>query len=120
MRYHIGLGVGHMYFQCTDEPPTDEGSGEDADSDKMFDPAGTFKGGSDELDAADRTADIEGKEDSYSQDRSDSEDGCDSEDDEGEYEDDGSNEDNDEEDEDDQCHSERSDEELVALDEMYM
>jgi hypothetical protein len=93
MRYHIGLGVGHMYapFQSPDQPTTDGQSGEEEDSGTMFDPAEISEHGSDESSASDGTTD---------------------EDDDEDWDENG-------EDKDEDDHSERSDEELATLDEMY-
>ena len=94
MRYHIGLGVGHMYapFQSPDQPTTDGQSGEEEDSGTMFDPMEISEHGSDESSAGDGTTDEDRDKDW---------------------------DENGDEDKDEDNHSKRSDEELATLDEMY-
>jgi len=94
MRYHIGLGVGHTYaqFQSSDQPTTYGQSGEEEDSGTVFDGMKISDRSSDESSASDGTTDEDGDED-WDEDV----DGDKDEDD----------------------HSEGSDEELAALDEMY-
>lgn len=94
MRYHIGLGVGHTYFpfQSSDQPTAYEESGEKEDSGTAYDRTETSEHNADESSASDGTTDEDEDEDwdmDVDVDR----------------------------DKDD--HSEGSDDELAALDEMY-
>ena len=111
MRYHIGLGIGHTYahFRPPSKHTMDEPGSrcEDVVSDGGVDPVEIFEGGVDELGDIDRVTDDKDKDsDSNSENEDEDEDGGDSE------------EDNDG-DESDRFHSEGSDEEFVAWDEMY-